>query len=205
MRKLNRKGFTLIELLAVIVILAVVMGIAITSVLSSMNKARAGAIGDTALIVANAFNQAYTEALVDGSPSDVFGDVLGTGKGYDFTGNKQYTIVDGLADKFGISTKTYILDTTKSDGKPRVISNDVTETSASKTVTPSYVIFDSGLGKFTVCMSAAVDGPNYVNANAKNVTLSGGITTTADTMMACSDGKSTWETPATATTDENNG
>ena len=44
MKKLNRKGFTLIELLAVIVILAVVMGIAITSVLSSMNSARAGAV-----------------------------------------------------------------------------------------------------------------------------------------------------------------
>lgn len=39
-RKLNNKGFTLIELLAVVVILAIVMGIAATSVLNSINNSR---------------------------------------------------------------------------------------------------------------------------------------------------------------------
>lgn len=48
MKKLNNKGFTLIELLAVVVILAVVMGIAMTSVLSAMNKSRGGSLEDSA-------------------------------------------------------------------------------------------------------------------------------------------------------------
>ena len=57
---MNNKGFTLIELLAVVVILAVVMGIAMTTVLSSMNKARAGALSDSATAIAQGFNTKYT-------------------------------------------------------------------------------------------------------------------------------------------------
>ena len=60
LKRLNNKGFTLIELLAVVVILAVVMGIAMTSVLSAMNKSRGGSLSDTATVIAQAFNQKYT-------------------------------------------------------------------------------------------------------------------------------------------------
>ena len=63
-QKLNNKGFTLIELLAVVVILAVVMGIAMTQVLSAMNKSRAGSLADSALVVANAFN-VYSAILTE--------------------------------------------------------------------------------------------------------------------------------------------
>ena len=40
MKKLNRKGFTLVELLAVIVILAIVVGIAIPSVTNIINGSK---------------------------------------------------------------------------------------------------------------------------------------------------------------------
>ena len=39
-KKLNNKGFTLIELLAVIVILAIVMGVAANAILNVMNDSR---------------------------------------------------------------------------------------------------------------------------------------------------------------------
>ena len=65
--KLNRKGFTLIELLAVIVILAVVMGIAATSVLSAMNNSRKSSLQDSALSAADAFRTSYAEYSISSS------------------------------------------------------------------------------------------------------------------------------------------
>lgn len=40
MKRLNRKGFTLVELLAVIVILAIVVGITLVTLLPTINKSR---------------------------------------------------------------------------------------------------------------------------------------------------------------------
>ena len=40
MKKLNRKGFTLVELLAVIVILAIVVGISLVTILPTLEKSR---------------------------------------------------------------------------------------------------------------------------------------------------------------------
>ena len=105
-KKLNNKGFTLIELLAVVVILAVVMGIATNSVLSSMNKSRGGSLSDSAMVIANAFNQKYTESLVDGVPNNIYKDVV---DGYNFQSSKVYYIDASLADTFNISEEAYDL------------------------------------------------------------------------------------------------
>lgn len=67
-RKLNNKGFTLIELLAVIVILALVVGITIPSVLSSMNNSRISTLHTNAVSFANWYNE--TVAQDELLPSD---------------------------------------------------------------------------------------------------------------------------------------
>lgn len=59
MKKLNRKGFTLVELLAVIVILAIVVGITLVTVLPTIKKARQEAFNVTAETAADYFSKQY--------------------------------------------------------------------------------------------------------------------------------------------------
>lgn len=201
-KRLDNKGFTLIELLAVVVILAVVMGIATSSVLTAMNKARAGSLADTAISIAQIFNQKYTEALVDGVPSDVFGDEMGStadaANGYNFQATARYYIDPLLADTFNISDKAYKLQTKGN------LADDESD------VVSSFVSYNETNGKFVVCMVANKAGNVYVAANAvQNVTLGGlsapaTATTNADikdieigtddekVMIACSDGAKSW-------------
>lgn len=201
-KRLNNKGFTLIELLAVVVILAVVMGIAMNSVLSSMNKSRGGSLSDSAMVIANGFNQKYTESLVDGVPSNVYGDVLTDG--YNFQSNAIYYLDKGLADSFNISE----------DGYAFVNSDTNTNVSADSTATPktgittstamknSFVYFDASNGKFVVCLVANKNGSYFVDnykldAVSNIVTLKIGSTDVAVTvpigeMFACSDGLKSW-------------
>ena len=70
MKKLNRKGFTLVELLAVIVILAIVVGIAIPGVSSVINGAKHSAM-ETALKSAHNYLQKHFDVnlLTPGSVS----------------------------------------------------------------------------------------------------------------------------------------
>lgn len=191
-KKLDNKGFTLIELLAVVVILAVVMGIAMSSVLSSMNKARGGSLSDSAISIAQTFNTKYTESLVDGVPSDVYGDVLGSGSGYNFQATSKYYLDTKLAATFNISAASYAL-TSKS-------------TALSTTgVANSFISYNNTTGKFIVCMVANTSGNYYVKAYATTAatklsalkkpstdTTIKDITVAANTMIACSDGTKSW-------------
>ena len=157
-RRLNNKGFTLIELLAVVVILAVVMGIATNAVLSSMNKARGGSLADTAQVIANAFNTKYTESLVDGIADRVYDDLDGDASGYNFSSNSgTYYINSALATIFNISTTNYMLKD----------SSGVAET-----LDASVVNYNSTTGKFIVCMVATTGGNVYVKSSTTN-TVSG--------------------------------
>ena len=194
-KKLNNKGFTLIELLAVVVILAVVMGIATTSVLSAMNKSRGGSLQDTAMIIANAFNQKYTESLVDGVPSNVYGDVLDvkdasgnvTANGYNFQSDATYYIVSGLADTFGISASGYAMDTSAKGAA--VTSNDTSG------IGNSFVQFNVTTGKFVVCMFANKSGSYFVDnykATAIEQVGTTGVYAANGEMYACSDGTKSW-------------
>jgi len=64
MKKLNRKGFTLVELLAVIVILAIVVGITLVTVLPTLQKTRQDAFEVTAQTAADTIEKQYQLSLI---------------------------------------------------------------------------------------------------------------------------------------------
>ncbi|MBQ8681903.1 MAG: prepilin-type N-terminal cleavage/methylation domain-containing protein [Bacilli bacterium] len=195
-KRLNNKGFTLIELLAVVVILAVVMGIAMTSVLSSMNNSRKGSLQNSAKKVSQALQTKYSEAMVTNSTTDVYGDVLGTNDGFDFSVSSFtiYTIPNGLKDEMNLSPSTYVLDSA---------ANTIPATGTNTyTASTSFVAFDGDT--MVVCLFAKQGGSYYVGDATKaagTVTI-GSNTITMDTdttsttnadMWACStDGTQSW-------------
>ena len=106
MKKLNRKGFTLVELLAVIVILAIVVGITLVTVLPTLKNARIKAFELTAQTAADYFEKQYQLYLIgehDNTPSeviDVINKSLADGKAY-FT--------PAVLEAAGLKPENYIL------------------------------------------------------------------------------------------------
>ena len=64
MKRINNKGFTLVELLAVIIILAIVVGITIPAVLTMVDEARAKAGKDAAAVVADWVDKQYSLKII---------------------------------------------------------------------------------------------------------------------------------------------
>lgn len=64
MKRLNRNGFTLVELLAVIVILAIVVGITLVTVLPTLQKSRQQAFELTANTAADFLEKQYQSELI---------------------------------------------------------------------------------------------------------------------------------------------
>ena len=186
-KRLNRKGFTLIELLAVIVILAVVMGIAANSVLSSMNKSRMGSMSDSAIVVARGLDQKFLEAQVGGTVSSVS---VG-GKVYNFSKTNMYYLHTDSLKEFNLKTSDYVGDTANSIS-PVDLTNNVTG------VNKSFVVFNGTKSSFIVCLVANKSGSLFVDGmkvtNGKLAKADSGLTvdilfdTTDGVMFACSNG-----------------
>lgn len=169
-KKLNNKGFTLIELLAVIVILAIVMGIAASSVISIINNSRKSGLQDSAAAAADAFRTAYAEMSLSSSKT-----ILGIETGTLLSGTSTVALNTGtgVADALNITGDNYDL-------------------------TKSFVHYDSTNNKFTVCLVAQPTGSYYVGSakNSKQPNEVGLETTTieslVDEMWACSDNQKSW-------------
>ncbi len=175
-KRLNNKGFTLIELLAVIVILAVVMGVATTSVLSAMNNSRKSSLQNSALSAADAFRTAYSEMSITNGKNDLLG--LGETATTSLLGGTAQNLTDAVGKKLNI--------TIAADG-----------TSANYT-TESFVYFDTTNNSFIVCLVANKAGSYYVAAVANNAPASAKFPTNngkqvaAKKMWACSDNSKGW-------------
>lgn len=184
MRKLNKKGFTLVELLAVVVILAVVMGIAATSVLSSMNSSRKGSLVNSAESASQIFQNNYAEAMITGTTTSVLGK-------YNFTtatkdAPKFYAITSTVASDLNLSDTSYVLgseiDITLSESGATNIDN-------------SFVAFNGE--KVVVCLIAKNSGSYYVGqATSNEITnksiLGKSVSFDANVMYACSDEQRSW-------------
>ena len=79
MKRINNKGFTLVELLAVIIILAIVVGITIPAVLTMVDSAREKAGEDGAAVVADWVDKQYGLVSIGfGSADTIFTTVCGS-------------------------------------------------------------------------------------------------------------------------------
>ena len=167
MKKLNRKGFTLIELLAVIVILAIVMGVAANSVLNVMNDSRKNTLQSSAQSAADAFRTAYAEYQLKNS-----GTILGINVTNLISTAKKSSALTNAASYLNISANNYELGS-------------------------SYVQYDPDTSAFTVCLVAKKTGSYYLDTAKAAADIAAtdspvGQKLAKDTMWACSNGQHSW-------------
>lgn len=96
-KKLNRKGFTLVELLAVIVILVAIMGIAIPTISSSLERTKERQNQSRYKIIETA-----AEEFVTDNKNTVYGNLDGNGKCKISVGQlNEYLSTDEMKDADG--------------------------------------------------------------------------------------------------------
>ncbi len=140
----NKKGFTLVELLAVIVILALIMGIAVVSIGNVLSSARENTMWENA------------QGVIEGVRKTLaLNNVEAEGKAYGFND----TLFESGAVKLGDNNIEYATPsgTTITTGLWQLAS---VPTACSST-TKSYVSVDSN-GIYTLCLYVSGSGNKYI-------------------------------------------
>ena len=166
MKKLNRKGFTLVELLAVIVILAIVIGIAIPTVTGTMNASKKKgfetAVANAASNLQKQYDTYVTDATLVESKLKSFIESLTAGKSTAVSGDTLTTI--GL-DKNNVKT-AYVCKTT--GGRIGVAVTAVPNGSNYRT--PDEWTFDSKNNVYTPITTKITNTAGRVNFGANYTT-----------------------------------
>lgn len=168
-RKLNNKGFTLIELLAVVVILAIVMGIAATSVLSSINNSRKSSLYSTAQNAANTLNTWISEDMIEtNNATKKLGD--------DFVSNSQTgnwicfntdttKITNGGKETFLFSALSLSSDDVEIASTFKAETKDATSGDVTALPSCSAYRYNKGTGAYEVVLVAKKNGKFWVSNN----------------------------------------
>lgn len=183
-KRLDNKGFTLVELLAVVVILALVMGLAATSVLDVMNSSRAKTLYSAAQTAASNVNTWVVEDMAAASAStQKLGNTfikhtqvdnkntwicLGSDASDFRINNKGATGGSTLAVALGLNDKDLILTGTAPElAVPEGGEKAVYTINKGDNVTCSAIRYNTTLGAYEVFFHAKADGKYYVaNANS---------------------------------------
>ena len=135
MKRLNRKGFTLVELLAVIVILAIVVGIALVTILPTLENSRQKSFDVAVDSIVTYINEQKDMSLLS---SDLRGD----------------TYNSGVAEATCIAETPGTPPTTLCTGDTGSL---LDVTGYKKNITAIKWYYDGGRAKIT-CATAATDG-----------------------------------------------
>ena len=172
-KRLDNKGFTLIELLAVIVILAIVMGISANSVLNSINQSRKSSLHSTAQNAANNLNSWISEdMIVTDNAQKKLGDdfISGSQDGAwhciaEFTSIVNKGKAASLMNALSLNTKDLVLTTSSVP----VVASGKTPTPTVKGVdtgsTCSALRYNSSTGGYEILLVAKNGGKYYVSAD----------------------------------------
>lgn len=172
-KRLDNKGFTLIELLAVIVILAIVMGISANNVLNSINQSRKSSLHSTAQNAANNLNTWISEDMIvtDNAQKKLGDDFISDSQDNEWHCIAEFTSIvnkgkaASLMNALSLNTKDLVLTTSSVP----VVASGKTPTPTVKGVdtgsTCSALRYNSSTGGYEVLLVAKNGGKYYVSAD----------------------------------------
>ncbi len=177
-KKLDNKGFTLIELLAVIVILAIVMGISANSVLNSINSSRKSSLYSAAQNAANSLNTWISEDMIvtDNAQKKLGDDFINNSQNGEWHCLAEFpSIVNkgnaaSLTNALSLNTKDLVL-TESTTEKPTVPTKSAGKTDTPKVTggddgsTCSALRYNSSTGGYEILLVAKNIGKYYVSAD----------------------------------------
>ena len=172
-KKLDNKGFTLIELLAVIVILAIVMGISANNILNSINQSRKSSLHSTAQNAANNLNTWISEDMIqtDNAQKKLGDDFISGSQDGEWHCIAEFTSIvnkgkaASLMNALSLNTKDLVLTTSSVP----VVASGKTPTPTVKGVdtgsTCSALRYNSSTGGYEILLVAKNGGKYYVSAD----------------------------------------